>query len=108
MWLLAIIGLASLGVAWLAARGLVPATLGLLGLSVGVAAVLLSGWFGVRARQQALKDQEIVARRSMIVLLMAQLGHQDDTTLATIERKGGPAGEAARMILDGRAGRKPH
>ena len=106
MWMLAVVGLTSLGVSWLAARGSLPRTLGIFAFSVGTAAVLLSAWFGIRARQQALKDQEIAGRRSMIVMLAAQLGHQDDETLATIVRKGGAAGEAARLILAGRSERK--
>ena len=105
MWILAVIGLGSLGVSWLAARGSLPRTLGIFGFSIGTAAVMLSAWFGIRARQQALRDQEIAARRSLIVMLAAQLGHQDDETLAGIVRKGGPAGEAAKLILTGRSER---
>ncbi len=105
MWLLGVLGLLALGVALLAARGNLPRSAGTLGLPVGLGAVLLSGWFGWRARQQALHDQEIVARRSMIVLLAAQLGHQDDATLTRIATQGGPAGEAAALILKGRGKR---
>lgn len=102
MWMLAIVGLVALGSSWLAVRGLASRGLGILGFSVGTTAVALSAWFGVRARQQALRDQEIAARRSMLVMLTAQLGHQDDATLARIVQKGGPAGEAASLILKGR------
>lgn len=105
MWALGVIGLLALGVSWLAVRGLATRGAGVVGLSVGIAAVLLSGWFGIRARRQALKDQEMVARRSMQVLLTAQLGHQDDATLARIARQRGPAGEAAAMILKARSQR---
>jgi hypothetical protein len=38
----------------------------------------------------------------MIVVIAAQLGKQNDATLERVAAKGGPAGEAARMILKGR------
>ena len=110
MWVLGTIGLGALVVAFLAAKGVVPRMAGAFGVGIGAALVTLSAWFGFRARQQALQDQEIAARRSMLVMMAAQLGHQDDDTLARIAQKGGPAGGAARMILDGRrqkAGRDP-
>ena len=102
MWVFGAIGLVALFVAFLGAKGVLPRLAGVFGIGVGAAMVTLSGWFGIRTRQQALRDQEIAARRSMLVMMAAQLGHQDDDTLAQIARKGGPAGEAARMILDGR------
>lgn len=105
MWALGVLGLLALGVAVLAARGHAPRGAGMFGLMIGLVAVLLSGWFGWRAREQALHDQEIVARRSMIVLLAAQLGHQDDATLARLATQPGPAGEAAALILKGRGTR---
>lgn len=105
MWLLGVLGLLALGVALLAVRGHAPRSAGIPGLAIGLVAVLLSGWFGWRARQQALHDQEMVAQRSMTVLLAAQLGHQDDATLARIAAKPGPAAEAARLILKGRGKR---
>lgn len=102
MWVFGAIGLGALLVAFLAAKGAMPRMAGVVGIGIGAAMLTLCAWFGIRARQQALRDQEIAARRSMLVMLAAQLGHQDDDTLARITTKGGPAAEAARMILDGR------
>jgi hypothetical protein len=106
MWASGVVGLVALGLASLAAQGIPPRAYGILGLGVGTATLLLSAWFGIRARQQALKDQEVAARRSMIVMLAAQLGSQDDETLAKIVLRGGPAAEAASLILKGRRERR--
>jgi hypothetical protein len=42
----------------------------------------------------------------MIVLLAAELGNKDDQTLETIAGRGGPAGDAANLILKGRRERR--
>jgi len=39
---------------------------------------------------------------AMLVMIAAQLKDQDDTVLERIVAKGGPAGEAAEMVLRGR------
>ena len=61
---------------------------------------------GVRAYRRALDDQALSASRSMIVLLAAQLGHQSDEALTRIAGRGGPAAEAAALILRGRRERE--
>lgn len=103
MWISGVVGIAALIVAWLGARGSLPRMASVVGIGVSAAAISLTAWFGIRTRGQALKDQEIAARRSLIVMLTAQLGHQDDETLGKVAKKGGAAGEAARLILKGRA-----
>ena len=42
----------------------------------------------------------------MIVLLAAELGNKDDETLESITRRGGPAADAAALILKGRRERR--
>ena len=69
--------------------------------------LLAAGWTGLRARRQAVADREQDSQRAMVIALAAQLGRQDDETLARIIAKGGPAGEAAAMILAGRRPRPP-
>lgn len=59
-------------------------------------------WSGIRARQQLLADREKASGGVMIVAIAAQLGRQDDATLERIQSRGGPAGEAATMILSER------
>lgn len=106
MWLLAAIAVIAYAVGIAGVRGNVPRLAGLLGLSVGVATTVVAFFFGLRAHSRALTDQEISSRRSMIVLLAAELGSKDDETLASIVKRGGPAAEAATLILKGRRERQ--
>jgi hypothetical protein len=106
MWILAGVAAAGYAVGLAGVRGNVPRLAGLLGLSLGVAATVVAFFFGLRAHNRALTDQEISSRRSMIVLLAAELGNKDDETLASIVRRGGPAADAARLILKGRSDRQ--
>jgi hypothetical protein len=62
-------------------------------------------WAGLRHRHQVLADREKASGGIMIVAIAAQLGRQDDATLERIRAQGGPAGEAASMILTERKNR---
>lgn len=62
-------------------------------------------WTGLHARREALAAREKASGGIMIVAIAAQLGRQDDATLERIQSKGGPAGEAAKMILTERKAR---
>lgn len=110
MWILAGVAVIAYAIGVAGVRGTVPRLAGLFGLSLGVATTVVAFFFGLRAHRRALTDQEISSRRSMIVLLAAELGSKDDETLASIVRRGGPAAEAATLILKGRRERQepPH
>jgi hypothetical protein len=65
---------------------------GILALAIAVAigiaggvlfaiSILLAGVLGLKMHRQALADREMAARRSMIVMLAATLGKQDDAVL---------------------------
>lgn len=69
--------------------------------------LLAASWTGLRARRQAVADRERDSERAMIIVLAAQLGRQDDEALARMVKQGGPAGDAAAMILAGRRTRPP-
>lgn len=80
----------------------------LAGLSVTLACGL-----GVARARARRRTQDRSTSQATQMLLVAQLGRQDDATLERIARTGGPAGEAATMILQGRhlgnpAGRRSH
>lgn len=106
MWMLVAVAVISYAVGIAGVKGNVPRLAGLLGLSLGVATTAVAFFFGLRAHSRALADQDISSRRNMIVLLAAELGSKDDETLASIARRGGPAGEAATLILKGRRERQ--
>ena len=106
MWLFAAIAIVGYAVGHAGVRGAVPRLLGLVGLGAGVAATVLAFFLGLRAHNRALTDQETSSDRTMIVLLDAELGNKDDETLESISRRGGPAADAAALILKGRRERR--
>lgn len=106
MWLLAGVAILAYAVGYAGVRGAVPRLAGLVGLSIGVATTVVAFFFGLRAHRRALTDQEMSSQRTMIVLLAAELGNKDDDTLESIARRGGPAGDAAALILKGRRERR--
>ena len=92
----------SLGLVVAAIRGLVPReTLGS-ALLVFAGLLLAALFLGLKARRLAVAEREAQSHRAMIITIAAQLGPQDDATLARIAARGGPAAEAAAMILAGR------
>jgi len=96
-----------LAVASIAAfKGWLPQAFGTPFVSLFIACALTSAWFGLKAHRRVLEDREKESGRAMIVAMAVQLGRQDDAALERIKAKGGPAGEAAGMILMGRAEKK--
>jgi len=83
-------------------RGLIDPGLGQAALFAFFAALFGALWFGIAARRQALADREKEMGGLLIVTIAAQLGKQDDPTLERIAARGGPAGDAAAWILEGR------
>jgi hypothetical protein len=106
MWLSVLMGVAGFVVGIGAIRGSVAPSLGTLGFTVGVGALVLAAWFGLQVRARTLADREREASGTLTVLLAAQLRDRDDATLETMAQRGGPAGEAARLILQGRKERR--
>ena len=102
MWSVFLLGVGGIGAAVGAARGRLPPAWGILGLGVFLACVVGAGWLGWKTHRQTVADREMESRRSMIVMLAVQLGRIDTPQLDGIAAKGGPAGEAASLILQGR------
>ena len=91
------LGLAFAGLRGWVARETVPSSLLLF-----AGATLGAGWFAVRGHRRALADRERASGQFMILAIAAQLGKQDEETLQKIAGRGGPAAEAARLIMEGR------
>ena len=95
-----------LGIAAIAAlRGALPRELAIPALYFVLATALAAAWCGWKGHRIALEQRERASRSGMIVLLAAQLARQDDVVLETMVKRGGPAAEAAAMVLAGRAPR---
>lgn len=84
-------------------KGWLPRNLGLAFVDLFVAAGLATIWIGIKAHRKALEDRERESRGAMIIAIAVQLGKQDDASLEKVKSRGGPAGEAAGLILQGRA-----
>jgi hypothetical protein len=96
-----------LGIAAIAAlRGALPRELAIPALYFVLATALAAAWCGWKGHRIALMQRERASRSGMTVLIAAQLAQQDDVVLETMVKRGGPAAEAAAMVLAGRAQRK--
>lgn len=102
MWASVALAAAGFLVAWQGARGRVDPALGILALGAAGAALLLALLAGARARRQALEDRAEETGSMLLVMLAAQLKTKDDATLEALVAKGGQAGEAAALVLQGR------
>lgn len=94
-----------LALTFAAAKDILPQALMSSMLGLMLAAMIGAAWSGWRTRQLAIEDREKQSSGAMIIAIAAQLGRQDDATLEQIRAKGGPAAEAARMILTERKAR---
>ncbi len=83
-------------------RGWVPRPLGLMSAAAFLLAIALVARFGLRMHRQILAERERRNRVEMILLIAGQLVRHDDISLREIAARGGPVGEAADMLLDGR------
>lgn len=71
-------------------------------LAVSGLCIALAGWIGMRTARERLRVQEKSAAQEAQMMVIAQLGQQDDATLERMARSGGATADAARMILQGR------
>ena len=104
MWLLFAAGVLNL---WSAVRNLRSgnSSSGALGLVIFFGCLAAGAWFGWRRASILAAERDRQSRSDAILLLVAELGKQGDEALERIAKQGGPAGEAAVMVLEGRRGR---
>ena len=102
MWGVVALGSPGLFAAFLGARRVIPLPLGIAGGFAFFACALLGALVGLQARRQMQLQRDRENYSTMLVILANQLRDQDDTVLQRIAGKGGPAGEAAEMVLKGR------
>jgi hypothetical protein len=102
MWLFVILGLAFLVLALAGGLQVVPAPIGLLGLGGFFFSLVCTIVLGYQSRQVALEEKSKSGATTMLVMMAGMLKEEDDETLQRIVDKGGPAGDAASMILQKR------
>lgn len=106
MWLLILVTIGLAAVAALALRKVLPPALLVPTTLLTFASALSALWCGARGHRRAIADRERASGQAMVIALATQLGRQDDGALERLAAGAGPAGEAARLILQGR--RSPH
>lgn len=86
-------------------RDTLPREFGLIGLLLFVGCLVVVGIVGWQTRREMLAFRDEAARGQMIVMIAARLRDEDQATLERMVARGGPAGEAAALILKGRSER---
>ena len=102
MWLFIVLAAALLILGFAGARGIVSHQVGLLSTGGFFFALACAILFGYRSRRVMLEDRERGSATTMLVMMAGMLKDQDDTALERIARAGGPAGEAAALLLERR------
>ena len=105
MWLFVILAILLLVLGLAGARGLIPETVGLVSVAGFFSCLLCAILLGYQSRQAALRDRQHHSASSMLVMMAGMLKEEDDETLERIAAKGGPAGDAASMLLQNRRSR---
>lgn len=106
VWVTALAAALALAIAIAGFRDVLPPAFALIGLAMFACCLVLIGVVGWRTRQEMLALREAAARGQTIVLLAARLRDEDGAALEAMARRGGTVGEAATLILQGRAERQ--
>jgi hypothetical protein len=88
--------------AWKGSQGLFPPALGLsIGL-LGVGCLFVGAWFGMKGARVKLEERQKKADAIALITLAAFLKDKSEEELEKAIAKGGPAGEAAALVLERR------
>jgi hypothetical protein len=99
MWGLVALGSPGLFAAFLGARRIIPLPLGVAGGFTFFACVLLGALVGLQARREMQLQRDRESYSTMLVILATQLRVQYEPW-QRIAGRGGPVGEAAKMVLE--------
>lgn len=97
-----LLGLAFIMLALAGARRIVAPEIGLLGLGGFFSCLVCAILLGYQSRRSALSKRSAYADTSMLVMMAGMLKNESDETLQRIADQGGPAGDAASMLLQQR------
>ncbi len=102
LWVFLILALGFLATGLAGARGVLPREVGLLSLGGFFLCLLCALLLGYKARQAGLDGRTANTSHAMLVMMAGMLKDEDTATLQRIVASGGPAGDAARMLLQKR------
>jgi hypothetical protein len=90
--------------AYLGGRGVLPPTYGLMAGMVAVLCLFTGAYFGWKGAQIRIAERAKKADAIALITLAAVLKDRDEEELLGVIKKGGPAAEAARLVLERRKG----
>jgi len=102
LWLFTGMGLFCFWPAFQGIRGLIPPLLGMMSGGAGVLCLFTGAWFGVRGARIRIAERQKKADAVALITIAAVLRDRDETELRSMVAKGGPAAEAARLVLERR------
>ena len=102
LYLFSITGFACFWVAWKGTQGLFPPQISLTIGLLGVGCLFTGGWFGIKGARLKLEERQKKADAIAMITLAAFLKDKSDEDLEKAIAKGGPAGEAAALVLERR------
>ena len=102
LYLFTLVGLVCFYVAYKGAQGLFAPELGVTVAALGILCLLAGGWYGMKGARLRIAEREKKADAIALVTLAAFLKDKSEEELQAAVAKGGPAGEAARLVLERR------
>jgi len=102
LYLFLLAGLLCFWAAWKGSQGLFPPEIGLTIGLLGVGCLFVGGWFGMKGARVKLEERQKKADAIALITLAAFLKDKSDEELEKAIAKGGPAGEAAALVLERR------
>ena len=102
LWLFTGAGLLCFWPIFEGARGHIPPAMGLLSGGIAVLCFLTGAWFGWKGAKIRIAERELKADAVALIMMAATLKDREEGELLKVIAKGGPAAEAAKLILERR------
>src|SRR5689334_13992708 len=101
-WLFVMTAMACLWPAYQGVKGMIPEVMGLASGLASVLCLFLAGWYGWKGAQIRIAESNRKADAVALITMAAFLKDKTEAELEAAVAKGGPAGDAAAMILERR------
>ena len=102
LWLFTLAAIVLLWPTIQGARGLLPESVGLMSGLTSMLCLFAGGYFGWKGAKIRIEERNKRADAVALVMVAALLKDKSDAELEAAATKGGPAGEAARLVLQRR------